>query len=381
MREQDNGGRADLHDLEWLLSQTNAKRNPITRADIRRFGMRPRGPILPETCLEVRSIPESWRYKHDSVGPVLDLAVRSDGEPIVLGVGPTYHLSVIVGDRMYALDLAQPRSGDWAGSWGGHILGALADGTPVVYLAEVMYVGDLMSGDIVHCRARVYAGDQCTRERLGMLAPILLRDGSLLYPVACTWDTTALYHDDAVIIGPESRHYTTLFEGPDGAWYARWECRGFTSDGLGVYGRILGNEHEIVREAGDEHAHAFVITKHNGVCAVLTSKHQPHPQLRPLHPSSDSAAPIHVRGSRPTLSEGILELPGNRLAFVDETARHGQECWVVGNREEPGFDRVTAAVEVGGRWYYWGLIGRHIFRMELPVAPQKTHERRTKTQR
>lgn len=60
---------------------------------------------------------------------------------------------------------------------------------------------------------------------------------------------------------------------------------------------------------------------------------------------------------------------GEQHAYVGQSLRHKLECWVRAGVEQPAFERVTRELfEQDGKHYYYGQIGRHLYKMELPAV-------------
>lgn len=75
--------------MAWLLERIAAI--PITTAMLQFFGVYPRGPIIPDECLESKKLPSQFgTFRSGSTevmaSKILDLAVSDNGEPIILTV-------------------------------------------------------------------------------------------------------------------------------------------------------------------------------------------------------------------------------------------------------------------------------------------------------
>jgi len=72
----------------------------------------------------------------------------------------------------------------------------------------------------------------------------------------------------------------------------------------------------------------------------------------------------YLRGGR------LLEVTqaGMRFAYVGK-APHGLECWCLnGVPSQPAFDKVTDLWQEEDKWMYYGSVGRHLCKVELPMV-------------
>ncbi|MDO8463361.1 MAG: hypothetical protein Q7S96_03785 [bacterium] len=368
-----------LPQVQWLLERANAKEDPITREDVQRFGRHPHGPILPDTFVRGKRLPERYGTWHngEQMSPqrepyAYDLAVAPSGELWVA--------TVIEGDAVL-VNHGAPHFEDVASTvWLGdafddetacylapRIVGFKPDGVPVSVIESVipdtshaypsktlLFVAEkrVLEGAFPKQRLkRVYLSPQghiITMTEVGG-AICVYRDG-----VECCRDT----------------------EDYSGAWVFDDNVLVITPFGEGSLFRMLFNERRYlivasriryepsrqivnVRGKTDDFT-CTIVTKQRGErCGVVTHERY----------TLGSHAPerISVRALGTAAYVGHeTELPNGQWCYVGMTARDNLQCMVVEGFSGPGFDRVSNAFIDNGKPYYYGIIGRHLCLMEIP---------------
>ncbi len=384
--------RPTLEQLQWLIERMNAGQDPITREQVAAFGRHPAGPILPDGCVAVERLPEDFGTRRDGSrlrsdeehgrGWVHDLAVSPTGDlwlATVIG-----GRSAIVAHASYTgRHLVQQMSSYLLDDENGgtlfspYIVGFKPNGTSVAFLQKVasgsgsryweedvfLFIGGTRvfegklpkqwltsvcvawNGDIltVHCEHSpvedgpitvvhsVFRNGECGVRKIGAPAiqrAFLLDDGELV--------TLSEKHT-----GHGELHHWRASEEP-----IRIATAEYWFDGDRHGGRIVN----VRGTVGN-----LRITMDDGRRGVT---------LRHVVANGRAEAPCGI-GEHHYLAHDAL-LPDGRGVYVGETRRDDLQCVVCGGVAGPGFDRVSNVTVHGGTPRYYGVLGTHLYTMELP---------------
>lgn len=92
--------RVTIKQLQRLLESCNAHRDYISEDQLLAFLRNPSGPILPDSCLEAKRLPDDWGTEDKAVW---DLTVTPDGKPCMVTKFHGKTNAVICGDQTYEL--------------------------------------------------------------------------------------------------------------------------------------------------------------------------------------------------------------------------------------------------------------------------------------
>ncbi|MBI5071510.1 hypothetical protein HZB93_01255 [Candidatus Falkowbacteria bacterium] len=363
--EQKNSERASAGDIGWLIERMNARETPITAEEVHRFGRHPAGPILPDLCLEARRLSaeygtgSKWRREQP---PVLALSATPqgkpyvgtvvDGQPIVAGEGETYKIG-----EPEKIDLHESTVCESF-----RILG-FVDGKPVVKIGT-KFEGP--ADPIPVPGTWVFRGEE--RWAADVLAASLLSDGSL---VSAVWSGIAgerdICRDQQLLYLKRRRAYRKFFLMPDG------RLVGIHSPDRNEDPRVcyLDDEKLVeppicgVVDIAESDESLFWVREERAMGRARevvsynlfgTDKHSPH----------DEDEQVRVDLGQNRYRSNITKLEPGLFAYIGETKRDKLECWVVGGKEQPAFDRVSPLFRRDEQWCYWGAVGRHLCLMEMP---------------
>ncbi len=362
--------RANLSRLLWLGQRMDAKRRPITDAQVGRFGRHPAGPILPDLCLETRRLP--WKYGTSFEGrkmpPVLALSVTPGGEPCVgtiVNCQPTVFRENMVYEPGEA-EKAVPDGTTMCDSM--RILG-FREFEPVVEVTS-HFEGPTDPAPVSY--ASVFDGDVPNAE--GVTAATVLQGGSLVYevrpfdPKKKNWPHKVFWKGELVNSNASrSLAYRKFFLAPDG------RLAGLFYDAAVGYGACYVDDEKPIGLHSSYPGPMDVLETETSFFWVAPEWKQGKPPELLGHILFVTDKKLRPRKGRPMESLGenlyrshLTELNNGRLAFIGESTRDKLECWVVDGKEQPGFDRVSPLFEEDHWWYYWGAVGRHLCLMEIP---------------
>jgi hypothetical protein len=365
--------------LSWLLQRMATKQDPITRQQVEAFGRHPGGPILPEECLAVERLPDRFGTRCESQlqladdNPVHNLAVSPAGAlwlATVIG-----GCSTIVGgrtstrnDREYwernVIQLLPDE--EWGTMFSPRIVGVQPDGTPVSFLRKVASCNTSAYWEddaFIFVRGRRVFVGQLPKHRLTAIhvAP----DGAVL-TAHHVGDKYYVYRNGELLLRPG----TTI-----GRLWQFGDRLVFTGQHDGLFAWSISGRHAekgVERLASDrdirdviecEGALHYVSGAHDGRGAEIVRL------LEATGLRTEMTSNVRRIGGHAYL-RGFTDLPNGRIAYVAETARDKQECWVVDGVAGPGFDHVTGLLVCDGRAQYWASLGRHLYTMELPSATE-----------
>lgn len=326
--------KIDLPQLRYAIELMCAGTNPITPEQLEDFCHYPGGPILPDQCVESRRLPGPHRKLPELFGmtPQGELIYRAHG-------GHGYS----VGSREYAMESVEIK----------RLLGCVAGG-PVLLSGKGAIIHQ---GKIVHFDPDLPHG-------------FMTSSGRILIPKKQQEHQCTRYHElvldeagDPVVrrdfvqeflpgIGQLEGMYEGGEQGPY-FWSAHTLCEGKTRKYI-----LLEKPASVVRWYGRD----WIFDHERPTIYDLTQGFD----LAGMERFYRQAENIRL-GKNPYLG-GFCEV-GSQLAYVGQSLRYKLECWVRAGVEQPAFERVTRELfEQDGKHYYYGQIGRHLYKMELPAV-------------
>lgn len=365
---------------EWFLRQVNAKRNPITEEQLRRFCASPNGPMGHPLLVEAKRSPQQ-------VGIGEDFAAFAPDDFCWLKKqlqGNVMKLVVIQGTISSFLPNDSERN------IGGRILGHGPDRTPVV---EMHYHAGMdhfePSPDVFVCQHRLF---EHTRSDNDTRRCFLQANGCLLYwqsvPAGHAWRTIAFKYDHA------NDHHERLAEFPeemidhaileaDGTLLALVSSKSpdrqrivRVRDRKEVMaqewpGRRPDRETPLFHAIGNERWRLDRRLFHGNDSGEEVVAHRIGEEIPRLFIDGGTAI-----GRNPYL-RGFTRLHDKRFAYVGKPTRHASECWVISGEEQPGFQRVSNLFEnpKDGATLYYGLSDGMLWLMKLP-SPRRDDKKK-----
>lgn len=378
-RQRDCGGdRIDSGHIQKFLERANAGEGYLTRAQLVRFLDHPDGPILPDACVEMRRLPADFRthgpgwaiedpkrsLPGDSTNPIKDITVRpTDGALCIATVRRGMNIVVCSGDE-YALIADKPGCKSNVRILGFHPVSRL----PVTHLQMFAYHSH--DGCTSEEPGRIFNGGEFTLEMPHAEAKgvTLLSNGDVLWlqPESRS-ERWRVWRNGQVIMGTEFQ-YTKFVESPRG------RILGIRDQGDlgptpepypdGCCVAPINNERHVLCNGIDD----VVVTREGyacircefGVCSVIRIG-----AVYGKRAVSDDPCPNI--GSNHYIA-GYTELPDGRAAYIGEMKHSELPCWVIAGKEQVGFMRMSPLFQDGERWCYWGVLGRRLYKMEIPAA-------------
>ncbi len=362
---QKNGERASAGDIGWLIERMNAREAPITAEEVHHFGRHPAGPILSDFCREAVRLPAEYgtgSEQREQQPPVLALSATSQGEPYI---GTIVHgQPIVAGKEIYKIGEPEKIGSHDSTTCDFLCILGFVDGKPVVKIGT-KFEGP--ADPIPVPGTWVFRGEE--RWAADVLAASLLSDGSL---VSAVWSGVAgerdICRDQQLLYPKRRRAYRKFFLMPDG------RLVGIHSPDRNEDPRVcyLDDEKLVeppicgvvdIAESGDsllwvreERAtgKAREVVSYN---LFGTDKYSPR----------DEDEQVRVDLGQNRYRSNITKLEPGLFAYIGETKRDKLECWVVGGKEQPAFDRVSPLFQRDEQWCYWGAVGRHLCLMEIPL--------------
>ena len=338
--------RPTLGQVAALMERANAKRQHISGDQLERFTRHPAG-VAPELCRE------SVRLQSDRCGSVGGIALGPDDQPYFATKVGGQHAVVSLGGGVWLM--SDPKKGR---SETLEIVGVKTDGTPV-------------ARKICHspgARFRYFVGNRQIRVNEGSFArgaAIVAQDGSVLWSVV-RGDTPSgapayglMRTDDEGTnrLEPIARQLSHIVESNDGRVFVCWQ------DGEGVHlldnssgGSLVLDEGSLV--VGLAHVpdapFGIVVIDQSGSRILILDE-------------TVSRIKSRLLIGRNRYLSNFISFPEGGWGYVSETTRDPLQCWVVLGWEQPGFELVSPTFQRDGKWCYYGIIGRHLYTMELPL--------------
>ncbi len=355
----------DSNFLEWFLQQVNAQKDSITEGQIKRFCFSPDGPILPESCVSVERLPDTF-WKHDH-GTEADRLRGYAFDPL----NEPYRLREIRGhghaliSRQGALSASEPVS-----NWYVHLAGWKEYRTPVLLGREIAWDFPHTSTREknrleVERRTEIRVGAQVAYCSVGLKHLSVLADGSLMWIEWTSADnqTFRIVRDGNVVVERTGRAYTRFLQLPGtseivGIWK--------NADGEGGIGWIEDERRSIAGDILDA-----VRDEDGTVLLVGTLAGDKNRAVYAFDPDA-----IQVGQGRCQYLDGYIggyrTSPNGRIGSLGDfiqRSRHGCQRWVIyrnGFISQPSFAAVSPIFEQDGRRRYYGINDRHLCLMELP---------------
>lgn len=339
--ENKKGTKIELPHLRHAIELMCAGTDPITLEQLEDFCRHPGGPILPERCVGVERL-EIEQGAHEKL-----LGVTERGEPICLAVERAGYR---IGTRKYCFRHIQVL----------RLLGFM-DGEPVLLACggRIIRHGEVMLYDPNMLNAWVLPSGRC----------FVAQDEGSRHTILYEVKSGRIGTRDLLWRSPERWVPLNLFEEPTGVMYARCVVpRKETGMLLTITGR--GPCFDLVCPS------SVMGVRHQNKEGVAFFEHEKrrlyllHELARRIHEYADgSLPPLWQSPYSNAYLGGLRQLNSATFAYVGRSLRHKLECWVVeGVGVQPGFERVTRELfEQDGKHYYYGQIGRHLYKMELPI--------------
>jgi hypothetical protein len=367
---------ATLGDATWLLERMNAKHHPITQKQVQGFGKYPDA-VLSDLCLEARLLPRELGKEN----PVDHLFLSSKEEACITACQQGSRVLVQLtedGPKIYDLGrvLSTPST---------KLLGCYADMS--VFLMSHRYMPkDLAENhpwDLDRSApTRIQVGERTFYSSRGRFqGATLRRDGSLLTALCNEergeYRVVRLHvHSLSQASGEERLVEKTFyqiekfFEVEDRIFFIGkrpLECGG--SGRSHFYEIRQGVVHLLRLDYGGPVRPEAVVLTSDGVRFIMDFCDGK--RWRVLKEVAENYVDeIGVGGVGPYI-QSFTELEDEQIAYVTQSPRDQLTSWAIingsGDRVQPGFDAVSPLFQRDGQYLYYGIVGRHIFTMVLPL--------------
>jgi hypothetical protein len=344
--------RVNMKLLQSLIDRMNAKKNPILEEQTRRFAKHPDGSVS-DLCVSVRRVPNACGRTVASAErlPITDLMATPNGEPCILTVMNSMH-TVVCGDVVYML--LPDKKGKETKTMRVDLLGFATDGKPLTY------VYGICDEPFAVPPFYVFHGDKgLYKNEEGFHGATVLKNGDLVY---CLDDgkRTFLYRNEEIVAEREgvlSAAPVQFHELHENRFVCLEQC-----DASGAPPYRLTTFLEPNQTFGRKYVD--VRMTNTGLLAITSDccVDDPFATKGELFFTPESTNPF---GNNPYLAE-LKKLPDGRIAYIGESTRDHLRCIVVDKKEQPGFDLVSGLFERNGVCMYYGIIGYHLYTMEIP---------------
>ncbi len=333
----------------WLGNRVNTDKNPITEEQLHRFGRHPHGSV-PELCVEVKRLPSAPSA----------ITATPDGEICTVTVIDGMN-AVVCGQTVHMLTpFVEMKTGDDPNSINKvEVLGFVLDRIPVTKVTTRSRESGLYGSKIFVGSERHLEKQRCFH------AASLTAKGELLY-WAWISGSANVYRDNELIGTCEGRTNPKQF----------FEC----PNGEVVY--LMGDEvHYELCTLNPKESEQLVCGDSDTDQKVIEFR-LTNEELIFIRKDSSIEARYFSSGTsrleegdydkppcgRNSYISGYLEFPGGGCAYIGETARDHLQCMVVNGEPQPSFEKVSPLVQRDSAWRYYGLIGQHVYTMEIPEA-------------
>ncbi len=345
--------RVNMKLLQSLIDRMNAKKNPILEEQTRRFAKHPDGSVS-DLCVSVRRVPNACGRTVASAErlPITDLMVTPNGEPCILTVMNSMH-TVVCGDVVYKL--LPDKKGTETRTMRVDLLGFAADGKPITRVYGVC------DEPFAIPPFYIFHGDKgLYKNETGFHGATVLKDGNLVYCVD-DGEQSFLYRNEKIVAQREGIVSTALPIQFCELHENRFVClvqkeeSGAPPYRLTTFtepNQVFGREYVDIRMTNT----GLLAITHD--CFV----DDPFATDGETFFTPQSSNPF---GNNPYLAD-LKKLPDGRIAYIGESTRDHLRCIVVDKKEQPGFDLVSGLFERNGVWMYYGIIGYHLYSMEIP---------------
>lgn len=383
-----------------LLERMNAKRNPIKPQHLQRFVRHPRGPLLPDTCLNVTRLPFTFVPDEDgSEEEALAVAVAPDGAPCVLLAmhGDLYYA---FGETTRKVDLKRSDGLLMFVLGDAQIIGFSPDGLPIISacthgLAEdqreqtrdcQIYVGSSVQNlerDPMGNEPRITGawclsdGTLVTSHENRERKKHLLRIGDHELPLDRSVNAPG---------GPvrqENGEILRVRELESGIYLLMREVQ-LCSDAPSHYmlrildGQVIDVTHDVPTAFVDvmnidDRIVAVLDHEPKGVNIGFVTSWSKRPDgadyyLQTLPTKGNSSPdPISVSLGKNTYIGPCVCISPVVYAHRAYTSRDKYQCWIVNQTEQHGFDFVSDLHRVEDRYIYYGVDRNHLYKMDLPI--------------
>ncbi|GEM_PF-5261409 len=382
--------RAEVELIAQLMQRMAARKHPITAAQVHRFMRYPAGPILPDLCREVRKLPDEFRAQKHTLSTICALSVNPLGEPVMVTIVDN-HYTFVCGDKQHRYERLHDSSPVHA--WYPTILGfGGVTSEPIIAFNETRHIDELGQCSVeeldLDWKTVVYKGETQPFDLKAVHGITVLANGSLVYARRMKDDSGL--HDQFEIVGvhpstPGSevvmgtvRAETVrgFFEDNDGHVYCIYDYKNVGYEGgkpLGtdvVVALVNNGVHETYRFAGD----AFRwIGEFDGLLCAVVDNDGDRPRMLSIGVTHHDGTFVEEIKKLGTVSfrGNLTKLKDCRDAWIG-VVRDFLPSWIVDGEPQPSFEQVSPIFYRDGKPHYYGVIGRHLYTMALPLL-KKLH--------
>ena len=355
----------------WVANRVNTDKHPITDEQLYRFGRHPHG-SLPPRCVEAKRLPDSYGMTTGERSCIHKekLTVTPDGRLCLVTNINGMH-AVVCGETVYEL-LHDQEENPWI-NCKVKLLGFSKLGLPVTSLER-------LSSEASFEQYKIFFGSEKRFENeSGFGGATLLENDDLIYWTRDTNGKESLFRNEQFVIEIKGRVMwaENFFQLPSGkfAYFAQthpgvphnkiqYLDQDMPEMAWGEFVEIRSTETGLIAirdncwiEVMDEEQSGF--NDVNGFCSKLKAKER------------FSNSPTQKLFGKNPYRGNYTELDDGCIVYTGKTTRDDLRCMVVNGEEQESFEQVSPLFLRGDIWMYYGLIGRHVYTMEIPDTTKK----------
>lgn len=346
-------GRAGRQHIGRIMEGINAREDFLTGDDVTRFCRRPHGFWRSDDTVSAVQLSKK------NYGKIHGLAVTPTNEPCITAEVDGWITAVCGAHRGPVFSLMQASHLDCPIQMVRHL--GFCDGLPVTEIRWLQILTNMSEIEWFKLWPTcVYVGNKLTcRLDIPVYCVTVLSDGGIIYILEPGEGEQEVYLDGTRMhfpSGPSRRYGSQWLRASDHRLYATWYLDDYPD--RAYFGSVI-----VPDEGSGSYAKPVELVELPDGINLLW---EPHPNITFVE-RFDRMSKEQGHVTLPQRYErGLMLLPDGRRTFVAR-ARHEGECVQIEDQALTSFDRVTRPFQKDDGWYYYGLEGRFLCTMRLPL--------------